>query len=157
MGRQDRFIAEETSAQLLAADDATRAAVVAAAARYSGGGGADGIYSELFGGAGISSEADACAAHHLELGGKCMFMCMCMCMPCACHVHAYACRACAGVHGVCMSMCMCMCMCMCACVCMACARHVHSCCVLGTRMAAACMGRARVLVARLQWGARVCG
>lgn len=66
----DRFIAEETSAQLLAADAATRAAVVAAAERYSGGGGADGLYSELFEGwAGIGSEADACAALDLGLSG----------------------------------------------------------------------------------------
>jgi len=69
LGQQDRFVAEETSAQLLAADDATRAAVVAAAARYSGGGGAGGDYSEYLAGAGISSEADACAALDLGLSG----------------------------------------------------------------------------------------
>tara|TARA_B110001452_G_scaffold141134_1_gene117340 strand:- start:1387 stop:2472 length:1086 start_codon:yes stop_codon:yes gene_type:complete len=50
----DRFIAEETSADLLAADAATREAVVAAVSRCSG--------REW-------SEADACAALDLGLGG----------------------------------------------------------------------------------------
>ena len=89
-GQQDRFIAEETSAHLLAADAATRAAVVAAAARYSGGGGADGVYSELFEGVGMGSEAEACAPPGTGP----------MCTPCARHVqcacHMYVC-ACTGM------------------------------------------------------------
>ena len=111
-GQQDRFIAEETSAHLLAADAATRAAVVAAATRYSGGG-ADGIYSELFEGVGMGSEAAACAAHLLEPGGMCtpcarhvqcachvrVRACMCMCVHVHVHAHAHvhACTRCAAL------------------------------------------------------------
>ena len=86
--------------------------MVAAATRYSGGG-ADGIYSELFEGVGMGSEAAACAAHLLEPGGMCtpcarhvqcachvrVRACMCMCVHVHVHAHAHvhACTRCAAL------------------------------------------------------------
>ena len=74
--------------------------MVAAAARYSGGGGvADGVYSELFEGVGMGSEAEACAPPGTGRHVHAMCTPCAACMPYVCvSMHMYV-RACACVHA----------------------------------------------------------